>query len=222
MPNTRMAIAIDGPAASGKSSTAKAIARALGYHHVDSGALYRAVTAARAREGGDVADWTEDSVLDASAAVSLSPTETGFTPLLNGEMCEEEMRSEAVTSKVSLVAKMPGVRDWVNSVVRETARNFDVVVDGRDIGTVVFPGARLKIFLDAAPGERAKRRLVERLGRQPSEYEIAEETGKIVLRDELDARQSVRAPDAVVIDTTHLSQEEQIARIIELLERNTP
>lgn len=211
-----MAIAIDGPAASGKSSTAKAIARELGFRHVDSGALYRAATAARVRIDDDVENWSEESVLDAAQSVSLSPTETGFTPLLDGKDAEAEMRGEAVTSKVSIVARMPLVRDWVNSLVRKANENYDVVVDGRDIGTVVFPNARLKVFLDAAPGERARRRLVERLGRAPTDDEIAEETGKIVLRDEMDAAQSVRSPDAIVIDTTHLDQQEQIRQIVEL------
>jgi cytidylate kinase len=216
MPTKKMAIAIDGPAASGKSSTAKAIARELGIHHVDSGALYRAATAARARIDIDSENWTEESVLDAARIVSLSPTETGFTPLLDGKNAESEMRGEAVTSRVSLVAKMPAVRDWVNTQVRRAGDEFDVIVDGRDIGTVVFPDASLKVFLVADPGERAKRRLLERLDRAPTEDEIAEETGKIVLRDEMDAAQSVRAADAIVIDTTHLTQAEQISRIVEL------
>ena len=212
-----MAIAIDGPAASGKSSTAKAIARSLGFRHVDSGALYRAATAARVRQGGDVAEWTEESVIDAAKIVSLSPTDTGFTPLLDGVEAEAEMRGEAVTSKVSVVARMPAVREWVNSLVRKAGQEFDVVVDGRDIGTVVFPDADLKVFLDAAPGERARRRLLERLNRAPADDEIAEETGKIVLRDEMDAAQSVRSPDAVVIDTTYLDQREQIRQIVALV-----
>lgn len=216
MPTKKMAIAIDGPAASGKSSTAKAIARELGIHHVDSGALYRAATAARARIDIDSENWSEDSVLDAARIVSLSPTETGFTPLLDGANAESEMRGEAVTSRVSLVAKMPAVRDWVNAQVRKAGDEFDVIVDGRDIGTVVFPNASLKVFLVADPGERAKRRLLERLDHAPTDDEIAEETGKIVLRDEMDAAQSVRAADAIVIDTTHLTQGEQIARIVEL------
>lgn len=213
MPKKRMAIAIDGPAASGKSSTAKAIARELGFRHVDSGALYRAATAARVRVDEDVESWTEESVLDAARAVTLSPTKTGFRPLIDGEPADSEMRGETVTSRVSAVARMPGVREWVNSLVRKAGEEFDVVVDGRDIGTVVFPDAALKIFLEAAPGERAKRRLLERLERAPTDDEIAEETGKIVLRDEMDAAQSVRAADAVVIDTTHLTQAEQIEQI---------
>ena len=216
MLSRKIAIAIDGPAASGKSSTAKEVARQLQFHHVDSGALYRAATAARARIDTDSENWTEESVLDAARIVSLAPTETGFTPLLDGNVAEAEMRGEAVTSRVSLVARMPAVREWVNSQVRKANEEYDVVVDGRDIGTIVFPDAALEIFLVAEPGERARRRLLERLNRLPTDDEIAEETGKIVLRDEMDAAQSVRAPDAVVIDTTHLTQAEQIAQIVAL------
>ncbi len=212
-----MAIAIDGPAASGKSSTAKAIARELGFRHVDSGALYRAATAARVRQGGDAESWTEESVLAAARMVTLVPTELGFTPLLDGETAEDEMRGEEVTRHVSLVARMPAMREWVNAQVRKAAHEHDVVVDGRDIGTVVLPSARPKIFLVASPGERAKRRLLERHAGAPSDGEIAEETGRIVLRDDMDAAQSVRAADAIVIDTTHLAQAEQIARIVALV-----
>jgi len=222
MAKAKMAIAIDGPAASGKSSTAKAVARELGFHHVDSGALYRAATAARARIDSDSDRWTEESVLDAASCITLAPTETGFAPLLHGEAAETEMRGETVTSRVSRVAKMMGVREWVNDQVRNAAQSFDVVVDGRDIGTVVFPDADLKVFLTAEPGERARRRLVERLGRTPVDDEIAEETGKIVSRDEMDAAQSVRAPDSILIDTTHLTQAKQIATIVELARQRSP
>ncbi len=211
-----MAIAIDGPAASGKSSTAKAVARALGFHHVDSGSLYRAATAARARQGGSPDTWTEQSVLDAAKIVSLTPTEFGFTPLLDGQHAEAEMRSESVTGSVSLVAKMPKVRDWVNSIVRGAGDEYDVVVDGRDIGTVVFPNARLKVFLIADPAERARRRLLERLHREPNAGEIETETVAIIRRDEMDARQSGQSPEAILIDTTRLAQADQIKRIVDL------
>jgi cytidylate kinase len=216
MPNQKMAIAIDGPAASGKSSTAKAIARMLGFHHVDSGSLYRAATTARARAGGEPSTWTEQSVLDAAKIVSLAPTEFGFKPLLDGQDVESGMRSESVTGNVSLVAKMPRVRDWVNSLVRRAGSEYDVVVDGRDIGTVVFPNAALKVFLIADPAERARRRLLERSGGEPSAAAIEEETRKILLRDEMDAKQSGQAPDAILIDTTRLAQADQIAQIVEL------
>ncbi len=219
MRNEKMVIAIDGPAASGKSSTAKAVARALGFHHVDSGSLYRAATTARARAGGAPETWTEQSVLDAVKIVSLSPTEHGFLPLLDGHAAEAEMRSEGVTGNVSLVARMAMVRDWVNSIVREAGDEYDVVVDGRDIGTVVFPYAQLKVFLIADPAERARRRLLERLNRKPDDAEIADETVKIIKRDEADATQSGQAPDAILIDTTRLKQAEQIQRIVELARR---
>lgn len=216
MSNSKVAIAIDGPAASGKSSTAKAVARELGYRHVDSGSLYRAATAARLRRDTNSAAWTEESVLDAADSVSLSPAENGFVPLLNGRPADDEMRGDVVTHRVSLVAKMPRVREWVNAQVRNTARDYDVVVDGRDIGTIVFPDANLKVFLIADAAERARRRVLERTGREPTEEEIFDETARILLRDELDAAQSVKAADAVVIDTTRLTQDEQIARIVEL------
>ena len=216
MSRERVAIAIDGPAASGKSSTAKAVARELGYRHVDSGSLYRAATAARLRRDSDSASWTEDSVLDAARSVTLSPVENGFVPLLNGRPVENEMRGEAVTNRVSVVAKMPRVREWVNTQVRNVGRDYDIVVDGRDMGSVVFPDAKLKIFLVADPGERARRRVLERTGREPTEEDLFDETARILLRDEMDASQSVKAADAVTIDTTGLTQAEQVAHIVKL------
>jgi cytidylate kinase len=113
---------------------------------------------------------------------------------------------------------MPAVRAWVNDRVRALAREYDLVVDGRDIGTVVFPAATLKVFLVADPWERARRRVVERLGRRPTDAEIAEETGRLVHRDAQDATQTVQAKDAVLIDTTSLTQEDQVQRIVALIE----
>ena len=129
---------------------------------------------------------------------------------------DDEIRGPEVTRHVSLVAQMPGVRQWVNDMVRRAARAHDVVVDGRDIGTTVFPEAALKVFLVADPWERARRRLVQRLQRKPSEEEIAEETDRLVHRDAKDATQTVQAKDAVLIDTTALTQPEQVARIVAL------
>ena len=117
---------------------------------------------------------------------------------------------------MSVVARMPRVRDWVNAKVRATAAARDVVVDGRVMGTVVFPEANLKVFLVADPWERARRRLIQRLGRHPADAEIAEETEAIVKRDAKDATQTVQATDAVLIDTTFLTQEDQVERIVAL------
>ena len=118
--------------------------------------------------------------------------------------------------QVSRVAQMPKVRVWVNEQVRALARTHAIVVDGRDIGTVVFPDAGLKVFLVADPWERARRRLVQRLQRAPSQAEIAEETDRLVHRDAQDATQTVQAADAVLIDTTFLTQREQVDRIVAL------
>jgi cytidylate kinase len=215
-PDAPVVIAIDGPAASGKSSTAHWVASVLRYRHVDSGALYRAATAAAVRTGLAPAEWTETTVLAAAAAVSLSPRDTSFAPCIAGEDIEAEIRGPEVTRYVSQVAQMPRVREWVNALVRETATRHDVVVDGRDMGTAVFPEATLKVFLIADPWERARRRLTQQIGRRPTDAEIAEETDRIVHRDAQDATQTVQAKDAVLIDTTYLTQPEQVERIVAL------
>ena len=211
-----MIIAIDGPAASGKSSTAAWVAARLGFLHIDSGALYRAATLAAARTPRHPAEWTPESVLAASEGITLVPDDAVFSPARRGVPFGEEIRGAEVTRHVSRVASMPPVRDWVNDRVRDAARGHDVVVDGRDIGTVVFPGADLKVFLVADSWERARRRLTQRLGRRPADEEIAAETELIVQRDARDATQTVQARDAVLIDTTYLTQEEQVDRIVAL------
>lgn len=209
-------IAIDGPAASGKSSTAQWVADLLGYLHVDSGSLYRAVTAACVRGGVAPESWTAESVLARAAAVSFVPGTTSFVPAIGGVTAEEEIRGPEVTQHVSRVAQLQEVRAWVNDQVRLAAVTHDVVVDGRDIGTIVFPDADLKVFLIADPWERARRRLTQQFSRRPSDDEIAEETDRLVRRDSHDATQTVQAKDAILIDTTYLTQPEQVERIVAL------
>jgi cytidylate kinase len=173
-----MVIAIDGPAASGKSSTAAWVARELGFRHLDSGLLYRTETARR----------------------------LGIT----------DLRSPEVTAAVSGVAQIPEVRASVNAELRRIADSENVVVDGRDIGSVVFPDAQLKIFLVADPWERARRRLHQRLGRTAADDEIAEETRLLVERDASDATNTLQSREAILIDTTYLTQEDQVQRIVAL------
>lgn len=218
MPERRrpLVVAIDGPAASGKSSTAKWVARELGLRHVDSGSLYRAATAAMLRVQPDPSAWTEAGVLAAARDIHLEPGDTTFHPHLGKEDLEEELRGKAVTANVSLVAKMPGVRAWVNAQVQRAAEGHAIVVDGRDMGTAVFPQARVKAFLIADPWERARRRLIQRLQRQPEDAEIAAEVEALVQRDLKDEAQTQQAADALLIDTTFLTQEEQVGRIVAL------
>ena len=215
---TRFVIAIDGPAASGKSSTAQWVAEQIGFRHVDSGALYRAATAAaiRAEPNGD--RWDEAFVMRHTPAITLAPSRTSFVPMIGGVDASAEIRSSEVTRCVSRVAQMPAVRAWVNAHLHEVSKAHDIVVDGRDMGTVVFPHAALKIFLIADPWERARRRLVQTLSRRPTDAEIAEETDALVRRDARDAMQTVQAKDAILIDTTTLTQSEQVARIVALAE----
>jgi cytidylate kinase len=213
-------IAIDGPAASGKSSTAQMVADKLGFLHVDSGSLYRAATAAILRRERDPSRWTEDAVLDAAKPVELRAARTSFYPVLDGRSIEEEIRGPDVTHHVSRVAQMPRVRQWVNEKVRETANSRNVVVDGRDMGTVVFPDADLKIFLVADSRERALRRLRQR-GTPTSEQLLDDETIRIKERDARDAKQTVAARDAVTIDTTALTQDEQVAQIVALAKEHS-
>ncbi|MEW5919149.1 MAG: (d)CMP kinase, partial [Gemmatimonadota bacterium] len=179
----RIVIAIDGPAASGKSSTAHRVAERLHFRHIDSGALYRAATAAALNRASDPASWTAELVLSAAHAVTLAATDCSFVPHFNQAQMEGELRRAEVTANVSQVAQMQPVRDWVNALVKEVASRYDVVVDGRDMGTNVFPNADIKIYLVADPWERARRRLIQRVQRSPTDEEIAAETDRLVRRD---------------------------------------
>ncbi len=211
-----LVIAIDGPAASGKSSTAQWVAKQLGIHHVDSGAVYRALTAVALEQEPDATRWSAPLVLAGGARIALVPGERTFVALIDGARDDERLRGSDVTAGVSIVAAIPEARDWVNAQVCAAAQAHAVVVDGRDIGTVVFPSATLKIFLVADSWERARRRLQQRLGRAPADDEIAEETELLVRRDAADQTQTVQARDAVLLDTTYLTQSDQVARIVAL------
>jgi cytidylate kinase len=209
-------VAIDGPSASGKSSTARMVAERLGARHVDSGSLYRAVTAARLRGGDEPESWTEASVLASAQRVALQPGATTFLACIDGNPSEDEIRSAPVTALVSHVAKMPHVREWVNARVRETALAHDIVVDGRDMGTAVFPDAQVKVWLVALPSERARRRILQRTGREPSPAELDGETAELERRDFRDSEQTQPAPDAVWVDSTGITQADQVARVVHL------
>jgi CMP/dCMP kinase len=219
-------IAIDGPAGSGKSSTARAVAAALGYRHLDSGAYYRTLTLAVLRREIPPERWPglDRTALDAFGA-EVELTGTAARARLDGVDVSEEIRAPAVNAHVSAIAALPAVRDWLLARLRAEGSRGALVADGRDIGTVVFPGAELKVFLVCAPEERALRRLREQGVAQPSAAEVAEEARRLVARDELDSRRAhaplLRAADAVLLDTTGLDFRAQVAAIERLARART-
>ena len=222
----RPIVAIDGPAGSGKSSTAKAVAERVGFVHLDSGAVYRAVTlVALETIGGAPGDWDEAALVAAAPRRAIAVRLAGgFAVLVGARVVEAELRSAAVTREVSRVAAMPAVRKYVNALLREAARDGGVVMDGRDIGTVVFPDAEVKVFMIADPDERAKRRLAEQ-GRRATDDTIRAEAGHLQARDRRDSARIVaplaQAEDAVLLDTTRLTFEEQVRRVVALVQRAT-
>jgi len=233
-------IAIDGPAASGKSSTAGKVAERLGWAHLDSGALYRALTLAaldqeegaggrrKAAEGGE--RWSEQRILALADKLPVRLVLVGnvFRPEVAGVAVEEAIRGERVTKNVSVVAAIPEIRTWVNTQQRQAVEGGGgrgVVVDGRDIGTVVFPEAPLKVFLTATPDERARRRLSQRGDAVDVEL-VRRESQALAARDAADSNRQVAplkaAEDAVLLDTTALTLEEQVARVVELARARFP
>ena len=233
---TLRVVAIDGPAASGKSSTAGLVARRLGWAHLDSGALYRAVTLAvldnlKEHGAGSGSPWPAQQIvaLAEDLPVRLVLVQDVFRPEVAGVDVAQAIRSERVTQRVSEVAAIPEVRHWVNVRQREAVHDHarGVVVEGRDIGTVVFPDAPLKVFLTASPEERARRRLAERGGgRTPEPAELAREADVLTARDRADSTRRVAplqaAADAVRLDTTRLSLEEQVSTVVALARERLP
>ena len=161
---TEAVITVDGPSASGKSTVARRVAAALGYRHVDSGSLYRAVTWKVLQAGLSASDAAGIKALLDRMKVDLEPVHGSVDFRLAGALPGPEIRSAPVAAAVSAVAAIPAVREWVNRALRRTPELGGVVMDGRDIGSVVFPRARHKFYLDASPEIRARRRLAEKSG----------------------------------------------------------
>jgi len=241
---TLRVIAIDGPAASGKSSTAGLVAKRLGWAHLDSGALYRALTLAALdeREGGrgraSVGEggegWSGQRILALAEELPVRLVLVGkvFRPEVAGVDVEQAIRGDRVTREVSVVAAIPEVRTWVNAQQRRAVEGIEVgggsggvVVDGRDIGTVVFPEAPLKVFLTATPDERARRRLSQRGEAMDGEL-VRRESQALAARDAADSTRRIAplkpASDAVLLDTTALTLEQQVTRVVELARRLFP
>ncbi len=218
-------IAIDGFSSTGKSTLAKLLAKKLGYIHIDSGAMYRAITLYAMENGMIQGDFVNEAEflpqLDfLDIHFEFNPESGKNEIFLNGENVEEKIRVMEISSKVSLIAKIPEVRDFAVALQRKMGKKKRIVMDGRDIGTTVFPDADLKIFLNASPEERAKRRYEELLKTEnPATYE--EVFQNISDRDYLDSTRLIsplkQAEDAVLLDNGQLTPQETLEKVLEII-----
>ncbi len=216
-------IAIDGPAASGKSTVGKLVAEKLGFLLFDTGALYRAVTLTALRRGIPVEDEARISDLARTIHIDLMPSKVKdgrpYTVLVDGEDLTWAIRSEPVDAHVSAVSAYPGVREALKHQQRRIARQGKVVMAGRDIGTIVFPEAPLKVYLDASPEVRARRRC-EELRARGEEADFNEILAGVRRRDAIDSTRATAplriAEDAVVINTDDMTIDEVVDAIVQL------
>lgn len=211
-------IAIDGPAASGKSTTADRVAGALGFLHVDTGAMYRAVTLKVLRAGIDPSHHKKIGDLIRSTHVELIRSDGRNRVMLDGEDVTDKIRSVDVTRAVSAVSMIRAVRDAMVKEQRKMGATQSIVLEGRDIGTVVFPDADLKIFMVAGIQARARRRQ-EELRKQGIESSLEVLMKEIEERDRIDSSREEsplrKAPDAIELDTSDLTIEQQVGFVVE-------
>jgi len=211
-------IAIDGPAGSGKSSTAKQVARRLNFTYIDTGAMYRAITWQVIQQKIAISDQERITAVAQQVEITFQWVDTELHTFLNGKDISQAIRTSAVSELVSPVSAIPGVRQALVAEQRKLAEKSDVVMEGRDIGTHVFPDADFKFYINADLEVRARRRLKDyhKVGQVLSLQAVITELKR---RDRIDSSRShsplKKAPDAVVIDTTDLNFEEQVKMILE-------
>ncbi len=216
-PRRRPIIAIDGPAGAGKTTTAREVARRLGFLHLDTGAMYRALALKVLRSHCPLDDLAGIARIAGDTDIWLQHEDGGQRVLLDGADVTSELRSAEVTRAVTPVCEVPEVRDRMVHLQRQLGRNGGVVIEGRDIGTVVFPDAELKIFLTADLEERARRRLrdLQSAGQKADLQAVTEDIRQRDQRDEGREHSPLkRAANSVILDTTRMTFEEQVEIIL--------
>lgn len=212
----RIKVAIDGPAGAGKSTAARMLAEKIGYRYIDTGAMYRALTLLVLRK--NIAWEDEEGII--SLFESHMVKQMGEKTLLDGEDISREIRTNKVSRAVSIVCRHSKVREKMVILQRELAEGGGIVMDGRDIGTVVLPDAQIKIFLTASADERAKRRMhdLEVIGKPLPLDEVRQ---NIINRDRLDSTRKIaplkQADDAIVVDTTYLPIDDEIELLVRIV-----
>ena len=219
-----IAIALDGPAGAGKSSIAKRAAKALGFIYVDTGALYRTVGLAAMRNNVEPAPGAELDALLAAIKVELTFNEKGEQiVLLDGEDVSGEIRTPEASMMASRISAVPAVRAYLLDLQRNMAKTDNVIMDGRDIGTVVLPDAKVKIFLTASPEARAQRRWKE-LSEKGMDVSYDDVLKDVIERDYNDTHREIAplrpAEGSVTVDTTELDFEQSVAAIVSVIEEN--
>lgn len=222
----RLVIAIDGPAGSGKSTLASRLARKLGYLNIETGGMYRALALKAILNDVALDDEAALLRLAQDSVITLEPRLDGNRVLLDGKSVTDRIREQDVTESASRVSVHPKVREWMVARQRELGVNGGVVMEGRDIGTKVFPDAEVKIFLEAAPEVRGERRFLQHqtgAAVRSSEQEKAAVVAEMKARDERDRHRAasplVPAPDAIVLDTSALTLEEVINKAEEIVRK---
>lgn len=215
----RIKIAIDGPAGSGKSTTAREVAKRLGYVYIDSGAMYRAVTLKAINLNIPTTDSEKITRIAEDISIQFKPDQSGTLIFMDGKDISDAIRTPEVNSQINPVAANPEVRKILVRKQRDLGKNGGIVMDGRDIGTVVFPDAELKVYMQASAEERAKRRLSEFKSKKIS-ISFDEVLAEIQTRDNADISRAHGplkvAADAIIIDTTDLTIQDQIRKVYEL------
>jgi CMP/dCMP kinase len=215
----KLVIAIDGPAGSGKSTLAALLARKYNYTNIETGAMYRALALKAMERGVALDEGTQLAALAQQTRIELVPNPDGNRVLLDGADVSERLRSQEVTEAASKVSVHPPVREWMVASQRKMGAGGGIVMEGRDIGTKVFPDAEVKIFLDAAPEIRGTRRFLQSPAAAAQEASVVAELQARDQRDRTRANSPlVPAPDAVLIDSTYLTLDQVLARAVELID----